>query len=383
MKKDLNITVVVIVLSCIYLFLANKYVTHNEIEDTSLDGYDVYNARVVKIDEINEETYDLGYSVLVGKTVKFTALVLNGDIKGETISVKQEISPFFAIQPEEVSEGDKILVSQSFNSSMTEIQMYDMLDYVRIDTITTLILIFFAGLIWFGRKKGILTIISLTFTFLSIFIVFIPSILNGFNIYLWSILTCSFIIVMTICIINGINYKSLSAIVGCLSGIFTSGILVVVLSGVLRLSGMIDEQSVFLQMLNPENPIDLKAIIFASIIIGAVGAIMDVATSIVSALSEIKEQNPEITFKKLYKSGVNIGQDILGTMTNTLILAYIGSSLSLVLLMIANTGSTAYLVNTESIIIEVVQSIIGSFGILLTLPCTSIITSYLYTKKMD
>lgn len=380
-NKKLMYVTVAILISFLYVFCANKFVTRHETVDTSVEDFSVYKATVTQITDVIVDEYNLGYEAVEGKTIYFDAKISNGDLKGQTVYVKQEISPFFAIQPEEISLGDKILISQSYNSDGIDTSIYDMLEYVRTDVIILLVIIFFIGLLWFGKTKGFLTIISLSLTCMSIFLVFIPAILNGHNIYLWAILTNAFIIVMTFSIVNGFNLKSLSAGIGCISGILMSGFIALSLNGVLRISGMIDEKSVFLQMLNPDNPIDLKAIIYAAIIIGAVGAIMDVAISIASSLQEIKAQNPQIDFKELYKSGINIGKDILGTMTNTLILAYIGSSLSTVLLLIANTGSMTYLINTESIIIEVIQSIVGSFGILLTLPLTSLISAFLYTRE--
>ena len=187
---------------------------------------------------------------------------------------------------------------------------------------------------------------------------------------------------MTLLIVNGANVKSLSAGIGCVGGVLVAGGLAVIMDKFLKLTGIINEQSVFLQMLNPEHPIDLKAIIFASIIIGAVGAIMDVAISIASSLNEIQAQNADISFRKLYTSGITIGRDIMGTMTNTLILAYIGSSLSVVLLLTSSAPSLTYMLNTEMIIVEMLQSLVGSMGILLTLPLTSLISAFLYTKKL-
>lgn len=379
-KRERILTIVAVIISCLYIFLMNKYVTMNEVSDEGYGDYQIYTARVINIVERIEESYDFGYSEIKGYTVNFEAEILKGELKGQIAQVKQEISPFFAIQPDEIELGDKILISESFNDGVMDATRFDMIEHVRTDTIVILVTVFFAGLLAFGKKKGILTIISLTLTCLSIFMVFIPAILNGHNVYIWAIITCAFIAFMTLSIVNGFNLKSFSAGIGTLCGILLSGFMMITLSSTLKISGLIDEQSVFLQMLNPDNPIDLKAIIFAAIIIGAVGAIMDVAISIASSLSEIKLQNPEISFEKLYISGINIGKDILGTMTNTLILAYIGSSLSMVLLLIANTASITYLINTESIIIEVLQSLIGSFGILLTLPLTSIVSAFLYTK---
>lgn len=380
-KKETILIIITILVSCLYLFSANKFVTRNEIENSDMMKYDVYTARVIDIFNIQEEEYNLGYDVVTGVLVNFYAEVLSGELKGQIVECRQEISPFFAIQPEQIDLGDKILISQSFNYGLEDTTHFDMLEYVRTDTIIILILIFFAGILWFGRKKGFLTIISLSLTCVSIFAVFIPAILNGYNVYFWAVLTCIFIVAVTLMLVNGFDEKSLSAGIGCVAGVLVSGLLVGISGEILKLTGLIDEQSVFLQMLIPEKPIDVKAIIFASIIIGAVGAIMDVAISIASSLSEIKMQNSEANFKDLYNSGVNIGRDILGTMTNTLILAYIGSSLSMVLLLIANTGSMIYLINTESIIIEVLQSVIGSLGILLTLPFTSVICAFLYTRQ--
>ena len=380
-NKKLLLLVSAIIISCLYIFVANRVITKDNIKDTGMGEYDVYRAKIIEIISEDVTTYDLGSQVAEGKIIYFNVKILDGDLKGEIKSVKQEISPFFAIQPKEITLGDKILISQSFNSEIIDENSFDMLEYVRTDGIIILVLIFAGCLIWYGRSKGFLTMISLTLTCASIFLVFIPSILNGYNIYVWSIQICIFIIVMTLSIVNGFNLKSLSAGLGCTGGVLVAGIITILSQKALKITGMVDEQSVFLQMLNPDKPIDLKAIIFAAIIIGAVGAIMDVSISIASSLNEIKDQNPEISFKNLYTSGINIGKDIMGTMTNTLILAYIGSSLAMVLLLISNTASMSYLLNTESIIIELLQSIVGSLGILLTLPLTSLISSFLYTKK--
>lgn len=118
-----------------------------------------------------------------------------------------------------------------------------------------------------------------------------------------------------------------------------SGLLTVVMDSIIRLTGWLEEDSINLYMLNPHGHIDLKAIIFASIIIGAIGAIMDVAMSVASALYELKVNLPNASAKDLYRSGITIGRDMMGTMANTLVLAYIGSSLSMTLLMIAYTSS--------------------------------------------
>jgi uncharacterized membrane protein len=137
------------------------------------------------------------------------------------------------------------------------------------------------------------------------------------------------------------------------------------------------DESIYLAYLPMDTPINLQAIIFASIIIGAMGAIMDVAMSISSALSEIKRQSPEITSKGLLSSGITIGKDILGTMSNTLVLAYIGSALSTVILLTVSDASLLFLLNREMIVVEILQALVGSFGIFFAIPLTSLFAAWL------
>lgn len=136
-------------------------------------------------------------------------------------------------------------------------------------------------------------------------------------------------------------------------------------------------------VLNSADPVDLKAIIFSAIIIGALGAIMDVAMDIASALNELAATTAEPTRKMLLQAGNNIGRDILGMMSNTLILAYIGGSLTIVLLFFAYNHSLLYLLNKEMVVVEILQAVIGSFGILFTIPFTSFICSRLYVKRPE
>ena len=255
-----------------------------------------------------------------------------------------------------------------------------MLEYVRSDGILILGGAFVLVVLLFGRWKGLNTMVSLGFTCLAVFMVFIPSVLSGKNIYIWSIMTCLYTIVMTMLLINGASKKSFAAGAGCFAGVAMAGILTVIMDWALSLTGMTTEDALYLQMLDIAEPINLRAIIFAAIIIGAMGAIMDVAMDISSSLQEIQANSPEITARGLIRSGFNIGRDVLGTMANTLVLAYIGSSLSTTLLLVAYNVEMIQLFNMEMIIVELLQAIVGSFGILLAIPLTSFICAAIYPK---
>ena len=152
----------------------------------------------------------------------------------------------------------------------------------------------------------------------------------------------------------------------------------------LNLTGITSEETIYIKM---DFDIDLNALIFAGIILGAVGAVMDVSVSISSSLKEIHDQVDSPTFGGLVKSGITIGRDIMGTMANTLVLAYIGCELSATLLQAVYSSSLTTLFSREKIVTELLQALVGSIGILLTIPLTAVVSAALYTgfkwKKTD
>ena len=170
-------------------------------------------------------------------------------------------------------------------------------------------------------------------------------------------------------LINGADKKSFAAGMGCFLGVAIAGILTVIMDKVAPgRSGMLNEDTLYLQMVQTQSPIDLKGIIFAAIIIGAMGAIMDVAMDISSSLNELRTNIPDISSARLIKSGFNIGRDVMGTMANTLVLAYIGSSLSTTLLLVAYNVTFVELMNMELIVVELLQALVGSIGMLMAVP---------------
>ncbi|MEA5093459.1 MAG: YibE/F family protein [Sedimentibacter saalensis] len=339
-----------------------------------------YKAEIISVDDVSEETIDSGYETFSSKTISFTARITNGDQKGTVTNARQYMDDMVAVDAKVVEQGDKILMS-SLIARDGDGKEWTFVEYDRSGVLLMLLISFFLLIILFGRKKGLNTIISLVFTCLSIFMVFVPSILKGNNIYLSSIIVSIFIIFMSLLLINGADKKTLCAIVGNLGGLMIAGILAYLISKILNLTGITDDDTMFLLMLETEKPIDLIAVLWSSIVIGSLGAVMDVSMSIASALNELSENMVEKSFKTMLKSGLNIGQDAIGTMTNTLILAYIGSSLAVVLLLVANYNDTLLLFNLEMIVFEIIQAIIGSMGILFAIPITSVFAAYVYNLK--
>ncbi len=355
-----------------YFFIAGG----NSVFKGEMEG-SVIRARVLRVVDVKKDNVS-GENEFV--TVTFKAQALNTELKGKTLDVIQEIDKAYAFSPRQVEQNDKVLVE---GYTQDGIQQYYFGDFIRITPLLWLLAIFCVLIVVFAKMQGLKTVISLGFTCLAVFLVLIPAILNGHNIYLWSIIVCIYITVMTLSIISGYNLKALCAAIGCISGVFCSGLVVVITDKFLNMTGLLEEESVYLYQLYPDNPINLKAIIFAMIIVGALGAVMDVSMSISSSLYELKEKSPSISSGELMKSGFTIGRDMMGTMANTLVLAYIGSSLTSVLLLAAYNASLEQVINKEMIIAEILQALAGSLGMLLTLPLTSAVCAAVYNKKEE
>lgn len=376
------IYVATIVLSILFIYFGNQIASKDMTAFNSTDKMRVEKAKITEIIEVVEQTEAVGdeTSVLI-KDVLYKAELLSGVDKGNIVNGVQNINSYFKVTPKEVAVGDKIVMYQMPSDQYSADWVYG--EYMRTDGLIVLGIIFALLLLLFGRLKGLQTLLSISFTVLAIFLVFIPAILSGYNVYLWTMIICLFVTIMSLTIVSGVNMKTLAASIGCIFGIAFSAVLVLVTDHFLKLTGVVDEDSIYLLLMNPDHPIDLKSIFFGAIVIGCMGALLDVSMSISAALYEIKEKYAANTFSQIVSSGMTIGRDTIGTMANTLILAYIGSSLSIVLLLITYNPSMLDLLNREMVVIEIMQALIGSLGILLTVPLTSMASGLLFARGAD
>lgn len=381
-KKQLLIYLAVLAVSILYIIVGHNIAVSDYHSFEGDDQSIVVRAKVVELTDRYTVMYPISdYEYAEDETIVFQAEVKSGDLKGQMIEAAQTMDYFTAVHLPVVEPGDDILLYTIPGGMAAHEWM--MSDYQRFDQILILGAVFVLLVLFIGRWQGVNTLLSLALTCLAIFYVFIPAILAGESIYIWSIITCIYVTFMTLFIVNGVNRKSIAAILGCLAGILVAGVLTVFFENSMTLTGLLDENSVILYGLRPEQPFNLRAIIFAAIIIGSIGAIMDVSISIAAALAELKEKLPQISFKELFQSGMNISRDIMGTMANTLILAYIGSALAGVLLMVAYNSAMVDLFNREMIVVECLQALAGSIGILMALPFTALICAALFQKKEE
>lgn len=380
MLKKKVMYLVTIVLAILYIFFGNRIVSDRTNKVSSMD-IEYTKAKVTKILNVEKSIAQAGNSEKDKDiTITFKAKIISKEHKGEIIESEQRILYPNAENAVELKVGDRILIVDAYQDIEGNTE-WKYVDRERITPVLFLGIIFTLLLIIFGRTKGLNTIIALCFIVLSIFTVFIPSILAGFNVYLMAIITCVFIVLITSIIVYGINDKSIATVLGCFGGMIISLILLLIMDSIVHLTGYTSEEAMFLMLLDLENPVNLKAIVFASIIVGAIGAIMDISIDIASSLKEIASKINKPTFKEIVKSGITIGRDIIATMTNTLVLAYIGSSLSSVVLIVSYDTSLINLFNKEAIIIEILQALIGSLGLLFTILFTSVICGIMYSHR--
>lgn len=243
------------------------------------------------------------------------------------------------------------------------------------------------AIIIIGGKKGIKALVSLIITILAVFYWILPQLIKGTNPLLVTTLVSILITFVALFIIAGINKKAIVAIAGTTGGILISALFAIIFGSFMHLSGINEEASSLSQHMTYNAGVaesvsyDFKGLLYAGIIIGALGACMDVSMSIASALHELKEESPDISMKKMMKAGMNIGRDMMGTMTNTLILAYMGGSLVLVMLMTVTGNDLRHVINTEMLLEEILRAISGSFGLVTTIPFTTLVASLMMGKR--
>lgn len=380
--KHLIVYILVVIISLLFVFIGNFFVkTSLNITD---DEVEIYLAKVIKITDVEHESFTMSgseegkESVVTGKTIFFEAEITVGERKGERVVAVQQFDSIIPVSPKDVEPRDRVVLTGVYEG---EDFVWYFGEYNRLFPLILLCLFFFLLIIIFGRIKGVNTIVTLILTVLIIFMVYIPSILKSINVYASTLIIGIFIIFMTLLIVDGPSKKTLCAIMGNVGGLLMTALLTKIMLDIFFLTGIVDDHSMFLITLPTEKMLDLNGLIFGGIVIGSLGATMDVAMSISSALNELAENMDNKSFKTMAKSGFNIGRDAMSTMTNTLILAYIGSSLSVVLLLVANNQSPYLLFNREMIVVEIMQALVGSIGILFTIPISTILSAYVYNLK--
>ena len=308
-----------------------------------------------------------------------TVKILSGKFKNQQITVDNMLTsnPAYDII---LSKGNHVILhlepKAEFIEDIDDVDFY-ISDIERVNALYLFAGIFVALLIIIGRKKGILSFVSILATVALIFFGLTPLILNGVS-PIWSTLVvCILSTIITIYLVGGFNRKSTSAILGTTTSLIFAAILATAAIATANLTGFAGEEGMFLYSARPD--LDFTGILSAAIMLAALGAVMDVGVSIASTINEIHCTDNTLGIKDLFTSGMNVGKDIIGTMSNTLILVYLGSALPLVLLS-SNIDMLKFF-NLNQVATEIISALIGSIAILICVPLTAIISAWLINKK--
>ncbi len=337
--------------------------------------HEVYKAKVTQVDQVAIEEDEFIQSMYLVEVV-FT----QGPNKGTSVVIEHAIAKtdsFVML----LEVGDKVLVS-SYNDADGKLAYY-VEDYQRVGSIYLLLAIFVLVILWVGKGHGIKAIGTLVFTLLVVWFVHIPLLLKGFPPLLTTVLVSVIATGFTILILSGWSKKSFSAIAGTIAGVMVAALLAYWIGSSAHLTGLSNEEAVMLKFIPQGDIFKARELLYAGILLGTLGAGMDVAMSISSAISEIHFHSPNLSRRKLFKSGMNIGRDVMGTMVDTLILAYLGSSLPLIILFVANDMPILQVMNLDIIATEIVRSLTSSVGIVASLPLTAAIAVFLHKPQKE
>lgn len=374
--KDNRMSIIVLA-AALVLFIVLRVITAPEDAAPTTDGdYAEYENAVVT-NVLSDTTFadPTADNALRGEQL-LLAEVKTGQYKGETLQVSNYVGPLYGGSVE-VGDGVTLLISTYSDGSHTA----TVYEYNRTSMLVIIALAFVLVTVLVGGKVGAKSLVALAITLACLFWLLIPLLIKGAPTLLTVFLVCAYITVVTMVILSGTGRKSVCAMLGTVAGTAIALMFGLLAQKLARISGMrLADVEPLLQLRQTGTPIGLQGLLVGGIVISALGAVMDVAMSIASALTEVHTVAPQMNAKELFRSGMNIGRDMVGTMTNTLILAFLGSGFALVIYLYSLSLSPHQLLSSSYLAIEVVSGISSSIGVILSVPLTALISSVLLTK---
>lgn len=295
--------------------------------------------------------------------------------KGEVVDATSAEGNLFGAVCE---KGDSVVVHMSVSGSSKNVSVYSK---DRIVAVAAFVGIFLLLICIIGGKNGVKSVVGLVFTFVSIFMIYIPLIYRGFSPFWAAVIITIITTIVTMYLISGFTVKTICAIAGTVTGVLLAGLSAWLFGKVADIDGYNVSNIETLSYVGQITNIQIGGLLFSGILIASLGAVMDVAMSVSSAISEIHDKAPQLGCFELFKSGMNVGRDMMGTMSNTLILAFVGSAVSELVINYAYNLPFRQIINSYNIGIEIMQGVSGSIGVILTVPAVAVVTAWLLTHR--
>ena len=303
--------------------------------------------------------------------------IVSGKFKGRTAEGVNMLNGSLE-QDKLFREGDRAQVVVSYNAD--EILMVTMIDHDRIPMELEMGAIFILFLILFAGRTGVRAVLSFILTVLAIWKLLVPLYLKGYN-PIWIGLVFTLLLsVLIIALVYGFDRRCISAVSGTFLGILVTCLLGSLFTDLFQIHGAVMSSSESLLYAGYQD-LNLTRIFMASIFIGASGALMDLSVDITSAVHEVVEKRPDIGWKEAVRSGMNVGRSAMGTMTTTLLLAYSGGYIALLMVFMAQGTPLVNILNYKHVAAEMVHTVIGSFGLVTVAPFTALCAGVLLSQK--
>lgn len=348
-----------------FLYVFNTTLDYQKPGDYQ-DGIVYEKARVIEVEKEDmgpDPDYDF---IQIGKQwLKLE--ILTGEFAGRSTTAINYVQ---RVNNKPASMGTELVIS-SFDGFVTT----SVVNYSRENYLYLLLALFLAVVLLFGRKKGLKSIASLAFTILCVLFLFLPMIIKGVEPILAAVVVVVLSTAVTLLALNGFCKKTVIAAVSCSVCTMFAGVIAYATGAISHISTLNESEAELLLFISDSTALRVKDLLFAGILIAALGAVMDTAMSIASSLTEMKSIDPTLTQKQLWRSGMNVGKDIMGTMTNTLILAFTGSSLNILLVYYMYSLPYIALINLDLLVVEVIRGLSGSIAVILAIPVTTLIAS--------
>lgn len=304
-----------------------------------------------------------------------TVKIQTGQYAGTTLLADNTVGPIYG---RAYAEGDGLTVGIStFSDGTVRCYVYE---YNRAPWLLVLIVVFLAVTVLVGGKTGLKSLVGLVLTVAALIWILLPLLLQGWDTIGTTFLICVLVACASFVLLGGVNQKTVCATLGALAGIALATVFGLLAQTLLKIDGYRQEYAEALLQLRQtgESAIGISGLVVAGVIISALGAVMDVAMSISSAMQELIRVNPDLRRKDLLKSGMNIGRDMVGTMTNTLILAIMGSGLTLIVYIYSLGLQVNQLLSSSYMSLELISALASSIGVILSVPLTAIICAAAY-----
>jgi uncharacterized membrane protein len=300
--------------------------------------------------------------------------VLTGKHKGAVLETVNYVNAYYNV---DARLGTRIIVRLDYNDA-GELYVVSIPNYDRSRVLIIALFAFSILMVLVGGKRGARALFGLLFTLLNLWLILIPLVLKGVSPVLATILIAAYTSAGALLMLTGYTKKTLCALLGCVGGVVAAGIFAWIITILTPMNGFNMSEAEELVIRASDSPLKISGLLISGILLSALGALMDTSMSIVSALHEVYEQNPAISRQQIFRSGMNIGRDAMGTMANTLILAFVGSAFNLLILFQIYEYPLIQILNSDMIVIEILQGIAGSVGIIATTPLVSALCAMIF-----